>query len=573
MAIFYQFSHIIEGKIDFDQQRTLEQVKLNVEDLENSLNQSVVYLFSDKKVGDMLSNEIPYGLELINNITLMNELFRDYVNVPISPKTQTYFAVLYVYDDFQISNFLDSVPMDSVQHYMNAVYSAKSVKNESWFRETEKKNGQIHTFIIDNHRNNIYISRIIRNKYTKSRHSVDAVGVSVIGLGTAELGRIFKSAMLTRSTRIFLLNGENRIIYSSEKGYFGRIASETGFMDDDRIGGNQRRFDIQLDNGKYLVNNNQLQWNWRLVTVTPYSEIYEGIDPVRRIVLFTIVLTVMLAVFITILLSLKITRPVVRLAKTMNRFVREGDTGIRISNKYSDEVGMLYDNFNKMMNRIKELLDEVYESTLKQKNSELKALQAQINPHFIYNTLDTISCIAMTKDEDDIVMMVSSLAYIMRYSIREPENKVLLSEELFHVEKYANIQRFRYGDSFSMEACIDEGALKCMIPKFIIQPLVENAILHGTGKLDGGGRIVISVKVREDVIDISVADNGPGGDVDALNLYLEGKLTHIRDSDGFGIKNVNERIKLNYGDAYGLKYEIDEKGNFEARITIPKNYP
>ena len=216
------------------------------------------------------------------------------------------------------------------------------------------------------------------------------------------------------------------------------------------------------------------------------------------------------------------------------------------------------------------MVKDLYISSQQQKIAELKALQAQINPHFIYNTLDSINWVALCNNETQIASMVSSLASIMRYSIKNPEQMVALREEIEHVENYVNIQAMRYDNNFDMKLEVSSQLLDFKVPKFIIQPLVENSIVHGTEKTKNRGLISITVSEIDDKVMICVDDNGSGANIEELNKYLEGEKTLLQDSDGFGIKNIDQRIKLVYGEKYGLFYHSNSDSGVTATIQLPQ---
>lgn len=253
----------------------------------------------------------------------------------------------------------------------------------------------------------------------------------------------------------------------------------------------------------------------------------------------------------------------------MKRIKDEDSLDIYLETNHKDEVGVLYHSFNIMMKRMGTLLNDVHESSQKQKNAELKALQAQINPHFVYNTLDSINWMALCNNEEEISSMIVSLAYIMRYSIKNPDEMVQINEEVKFVRSYVNIQSIRYDNNFDMAYDMDPDLLKVLIPKCTIQPLIENAIVHGTENSPRRGLIVLSLAAKNDMLEIVIRDNGEGTDTDVLNEYLAGEKTALVDSDGIGIKNVNDRLKMKFGEKYGLRYESNSDDGISAIVSIP----
>ncbi|MEG0491650.1 MAG: histidine kinase, partial [Clostridia bacterium] len=210
---------------------------------------------------------------------------------------------------------------------------------------------------------------------------------------------------------------------------------------------------------------------------------------------------------------------------------------------------------------------------VKAKELELIALQAQINPHFIYNALDSINWLALCDGNDDIAEIVSALASIMRYSIQNPNGRVPLSAELTHVENYINIQSKQSRHPIGISFDIDKTYLTFEMPKFLIEPLVENCVIHGLRNVLENGKINISCHQEQGLLILEVSDNGIGADAELLNRYLTGAVASLAHSDGFGIQNIDERIKLHYGKGYGLCFAPNQGGGLTARITLPYGNP
>jgi two-component system sensor histidine kinase YesM len=245
--------------------------------------------------------------------------------------------------------------------------------------------------------------------------------------------------------------------------------------------------------------------------------------------------------------------------------VEKGNFNISVEENWDGEIGVLYSSFNYMIKRINELIHEVYLSKIKEKDAELKALQAQINPHFLYNTLDTVNWLAVKHNAPEISKIVNSLASILRYSINKGNDVTTVDKELKHVESYITIQKIRFKDKFEVSFNIDKTILHYKTIKLILQPLVENAIIHGIETYEGKGKILINGYLGDGKIVFEVINNGNPIDLDVVNKLLD---SPSEDKDSYGIQNVNERIKLYYGEEYGLYYQVIDN-NTVARIVIP----
>ena len=258
-----------------------------------------------------------------------------------------------------------------------------------------------------------------------------------------------------------------------------------------------RRYEFNWDNKDYFACR---QYNgltgWETYSVVSTDDFFPQAKRLREAIMGLVLLAMLAAGVGIFILSYTFTRPIGRLKNAMKQ-VEAGDFEIQVESKAHDEIGMLIQSFNYMVSRLRQLIMEVYQQKLAQKNAELTALQAQINPHFLYNTLDSINWMLIEKGEWEISDVVVSLGDILKYSLHGEEMLVLFEEELKYIESYLCIQKNRLEDRLTVQIEIDEEAKLCFVPKLILQPIVENAILHGIEKKKEMGRIQIQAIVRE----------------------------------------------------------------------------
>uniref|UniRef100_UPI00136CE0CB sensor histidine kinase n=1 Tax=Clostridium sp. C2-6-12 TaxID=2698832 RepID=UPI00136CE0CB len=225
--------------------------------------------------------------------------------------------------------------------------------------------------------------------------------------------------------------------------------------------------------------------------------------------------------------------------------------------KYNDEVGELGSSFNNMVKEINNLINLVQKEEKSKRIAEMNVLQAQIKPHFMYNTLDTIRWMAEEHNEEDIVEIIEAFTNLLRISLSKGKEMISVQDELNHVQSYLIIQKIRYEDKLDYEIEFDENILDFEVIKLILQPLVENAIYHGIKEKRGNGKISITGKIEGNLLCFTVMDNGKGMEEDVLNR-INKMLAGVGENKheiGYGIFNVNERIRMIYGDEYGLKYK------------------
>ena len=280
----------------------------------------------------------------------------------------------------------------------------------------------------------------------------------------------------------------------------------------------------------------------------------------------------LLVVFISYYISQSITRPVRELSKATEKVAR-GDLSVRAGiDTGSSEIAVLSESFNEMIDRISRLLDQVRTEQESLRRAELELLQSQINPHFLYNTLDTIVWLAEAGDQARVVSMVGSLSKFFRASLGQGKDQVTVKDEIDHVRSYLEIQQVRYQDILDYSIDVPQEVYDSPVPKITLQPLVENALYHGIKNKRGRGRITITGKSENNCVYIYIEDNGMGMTQDRLEKVSEKMndpdlFKNAEDKgDVFGLSNVNERIKLMFGTRYGI--HIDSVYGEGTTVTI-----
>lgn len=266
---------------------------------------------------------------------------------------------------------------------------------------------------------------------------------------------------------------------------------------------------------------------------------------------------ILIVSILSMYISKSISGPIAKLCDITN-LVGKGDFETRVESRSGDEIATLTNSFNSMIGQIGDLVENIKMEQLNLRDTELKLLQAQINPHFLYNTLDTIIWLAEAGKTQDVVHMVTSLSDFFRTSLSEGRNYITVKEEISHIRSYLEIQQLRYRDILEYEIKVPEEIWTYSILKLTLQPLVENALYHGVKNKRGKGKIIVTAeRVEEDLV-FKVADNGKGMEEQKLQQLVEKvreKKINSVEKGGFGLCNVNERIRLNYGESYGLGFE------------------
>lgn len=281
--------------------------------------------------------------------------------------------------------------------------------------------------------------------------------------------------------------------------------------------------------------------------------------------------SLIVSIFMASIISLSIAHPIKDL-RTLMKIVESGDLSVRMEHIHNDDLGDLSRSFNQMIQRVQNLMEDVRNDQIKLRKAELKTLQAQINPHFLYNTLDSINWLSREKRNDDIVQMVTALTTLFRTGVSKGQDIIPVSEEIKHIESYLTIQKIRYEQKFAYELDIDESVLDCLIIKLVLQPLVENAMYHGVKMKSGKGLISIRARKINQLVLIEVSDNGAGMSEERLHAVLNEMNDQGMEIEKtvYGLKNVNDRLRIYYGESYGLRIHSVEGEGTVVTIKIPE---
>lgn len=420
----------------------------------------------------------------------------------------------------------------------------------------------------------ISLSRSINNFDGK-----DQLGVILIDLNLRVLDDICRNIKLGKTGYIFIVDNDGNVVYHPDYSYMYRAMDEMYVKNIFKTDDSFIPEVLKSNEGSFIkrVNSEQMQVtykrfesaNWTVVGVTPYNEMMYDINKIRSFIIIIGSICLICAFIVSILISSMISKPITRLELLMEE-AEKGNLDVSLEFESKDEIGKLSKRFNNMINKIKTLMHQVVKEQEDKRKTELKALQAQINPHFLYNTLDSIIWMAEI-DKDSVITMTDALAKLFRLSLSKGEDTIPVEHEIEHVRNYLIIQSMRYSNKFDYEIDVEEDILKYNTLKLILQPLVENSIYHGIKNKRQKGLITIKGRRVEDRILLEVSDDGIGMDQSMCEEILKSHRTeqNRKGFNGVGVKNVNERIKLYYGEQYGLEYVSRPGAGTVVKIWLP----
>ena len=311
---------------------------------------------------------------------------------------------------------------------------------------------------------------------------------------------------------------------------------------------------------------------WTTVGVIPLRYINKDLAGIQYLTVIIIVLTIIIGVTVSVIIAQSLILPLENTVNALEKFSR-GDFAVRLKENRCDEIGKLNRIFNKAIKEINELMQKVTQSEILNKEMEFKTLQSQMNPHFLYNTLDTINWLAFKEKQTEICNLVAAISSLIRASISNKKSIITIEQELDYVKNYIYIQHIRYKDRFDTIYDIDESLLKQAVPKLIIQPIVENAIIHGIENSKNKNLLYISVKRENECIIIIVKDTGIGMTDEKVSELLKEPLNAEGDEQkahtNLGLYAVHKRIQLMYGDLYGLTVQSQAGEGTTVTLHIP----
>ncbi|GGF99200.1 cache domain-containing sensor histidine kinase [Paenibacillus abyssi] len=453
-----------------------------------------------------------------------------------------------------------------------------SLQNETWF-ENNPKIYENTFFLVPTAKENaiggtqVHVIPFVRNinrvpsrnvmGYMKININADVIDNMLVPSDTNEM---------EKNMRVFIITDEGHIVYDNKHELTGRTSID---MDTSILQRDHRYGDMIWNGKQYLYTYEKSSYSgWNTMILIPNDFILSEQKRSQYILIIVGLLATLIIAVVSYVLSHHITLPLRYMMKKMNR-VEQGDFSQRMTFEGNNEIGRLSRIYNNMLDSISRLISEVYESKLAEKNAQLSALQAQINPHFLYNTLNIMKSISRIRGIEEVAEMSESLAELFQYSMHNLQHPVPLRQEMDHIHNYMNIQQHRFSNRFELRCDIPEELLQASVLKLTIQPLIENAIIHGLGKVKSGGYIDVSARKVNGILTIEVADNGKGMDDEQLfllqhSLRAPNRMKELQDETrGIGLRNIGQRIQLLYGENHGIEV-VSQPG---AGTTVKLNFP
>lgn len=443
------------------------------------------------------------------------------------------------------------------------------VKQKEWYKKAIEGNGNI--YISSSHVQNIvngsYQWVVSLSRAIIDRQNGEVIGALLVDLNYNVINNLCKKITLGNKGYLFLLDEQGNIIYHPKQQliYNGLINEMT--LEVKECKENYFLTEGLKEKKLYVISRSE-KTGWTAVGVANVSELFEQRTQTQKLYLISTVIILLIAMLLSILIARAITRPIKKLRDSMKE-VEKGNFHEKVDTYGSDEIANLGKSYNIMIQTVEELLETQVKDQEQKRKSELRALQAQINPHFLYNTLDSIVWMAEEGKNQEVVTMTASLAKLFRQSISNEAEEVTLRQEIDYVRNYLIIQKMRYKEQLNYDIQVPESILNYFVIKLVLQPLVENALYHGVKYKEGGGTILVDGYETESTVVLQVIDDGIGMDVEELSHIFE-KRKSTQKTNRVAVRNIHNRIQLHYGKEFGLNFESRKGYGTKVKVILPK---
>ncbi len=546
-SLYIRFSAANEAALEENNKRIVNQVNMSLDG----------YLRNLMKVSDTMRYRV------LQNCDMAEQSFNSDMNLLYESNRESIVSIA-VFD--KQGKLIDATPLARLK-------KTATPKKESWFYEAQFKMENIH--FSTPHVQNLFEDIDYKYKWVVSlSRSVELItkgkteaGILLVDMNFSGIEQIFKNIDLGKSGYIYLMSNKGEIIYHPRQQLiYSNLEQEnnlkaTKYED----GSHVERFQGQ----KRLVTIKTVGYTgWKIVGVSFMEENFQNNFQIRMFVLFLFIFTILLLLVANTFVSSKIADPIMELEKSVKE-LEQGhlDTHIAIGGSY--EIRHLGETIKYMAEQMRKLMQDIVTEQESKRKSEFDALQSQINPHFLYNTLDSIVWMVENERYQEAIVMVTSLAGFFRVGLSKGKNIITLKDELNHAGSYITIQHMRFRDKFTFHINAEKEILSMATIKLIVQPLLENAVYHGMEFMDGDGEIEVNAYAKENSLYIDVTDNGMGIPEEEIDGLLKRDSKHRGKGSGIGLKNVHERIQLYFGENYGLTILSEADVGTTVRIHLP----
>lgn len=513
---------------------------------------------------------------LVIDSNLTSILRKDPMDYPINAQVGDLFSLRTI-----LSSYQNNIDINNINVYVNDrfiysnenrnIFSMKILEGTKWLDKIKNEHNRFFwcppSYLNPSQSEFLSLGKTIINPDDFS----DSIGYIVINFKKSDLEDILKKINSIDGSMSCVVNSDGDLIATSN---YDAYENYKNIVNQIKPSDNTRLTEFDVDRNTFFIQSSYInKTDWQIVNIVPYNTVSSKINTQRIILIIIVLIFGGASLWAGFYFFNSINERLSKVIKGM-REVHTDTLDNFIENDSDDELGELINNYNYMIAKMSVLVDDQYKLGKAVKNAELKALQSQINPHFLYNTLDMINWMAYKNMNSEISSAVKKLAKFYKLSLNKGKDIISIDDEINHVSLYTEIQNMRYSNRISLEINLNDFIRNCKIPKITLQPIVENSIIHGIfAKGDVEGKILITGSINENAIYLKISDDGVGIKENELPFILSPKKEKSNSTNskgsGYGIRNINERLRLYYGDDFGLSFTSTYGKGTTVTIKIP----
>lgn len=547
---------------------------------------------ADMEIINQINRNMEFKFTQLRNLMLLPYNNSDYiagVNIYSEMDDLTKITFQRKLNDFFLRNFYITPIKDLEAFYLytgngSMIFSSTGTREDvnpqkfkklDWVKRTIKKDGDIYFSgsrweTIRGSTEEIFSTSIMIKDIANRKH----FSIVRADLNFDEISKICSNAMIGKASETSIIDEEGNVIYSTGGRKLGSRFDRNAV---EKMKEDSGTMWVNTDKGKCLLSYTKSDISgWNIVYMVPQGDIFDASLQIRRMTILISIIGLILTGIISMFFSMQITKPLLKLNRMIDS-VRRGDLSIRMDEDREDEIGRIYSTYNALIEEVNLLIENKYVYMLKEKQFELNLLYAQINPHFLYNTLDTIKVMADIGEVSNVSQMISALASMLRYGVMDINEKVTVRQELEHIEDYMSICRLRFSNRVDFSMNVDYEVMDCRVARLILQPIIENCIHHGRDSGKDLLYIHITGSRIEDRLVFTVTDDGTGmveETLDKLRQSLNPELDRTPEviegqSHRIGLANINNRLRLLYGEQEFISVSSWKGIGTEVKLSIP----
>jgi len=540
--LYNKFSNTAEDNADLNMGQVVEQVKYNLEMYIK--NMTSIFEVVEETIDRSPSYSSPILEEQLNSIMKTRE---DLISIAVFTRA---------------GELVVNIPKLKMRPHT-------LLQRQSWFSSALEAPDKLS--VSPPHIQNLFKTQYrwavsLSKQTTYQQHGMASKGVLVLDMNFKTIDELSRQVVFGKRGYVYIIDSYGNIVYHPQQQLIHaglkyedmeRVLTYSYGSYQDEWNGEQRMITIKTVN----------PIGWKVIGVAYKDELLTTKSELNTFLLWFLIIVIIFVLLLAIFVSARISSPIQRLAKSV-KMMGEGHLNTPIPTSGIYEVEQLSRRYHVMLQQIRHLMDQIIVEQEAKRKSELDVLQAQINPHFLYNTLNSVIRLVEKGQSGEAVTAITSLSRFFRISLSKGKNFITVQEELEHIRHYLIIQTIRYKNKFHYTIEAEEQVLQCLTMKLILQPIVENAIVHGIEQMADMGMIRIVAKVDDGKLLFEMMDNGLGMSRDAMDRLLTNETTSAKGS-GVGVRNVNQRIQLHYGSEYGIQFESELEEGTTVRIYLP----